>query len=358
MGRMSDYMRNRAADLAEATRQLQNDEQHKGKNGSSIGSLTPSNPPPSVHLSTPPSNHYMSNQKLQAITKISEQPVGELPPSEDMKTIPFTTLLSPIADDPPVPPRPTPQQTKDFVPPKGRVQDLYRESKQRSRSSSELDQIVPPDLDTRSRSGSFAARRQRSRSQSAGVGVSRTMAIQAATQGQFPYLDAKTCEFVGQLKTDQVALGGAANNQPVRQRSKTTSTSALPVRPPPPLPPPLPSHPPPPLPLVSKAGSAPGSVVSSPKDTTNVRSANTATNQAASMRSFPLDILSDDEDTTDGSSPMHNNVNQTTTIQKPKPQPKRGRGKRRKRGGRDKCKVSASGTLKSPINQHSAMSLN
>ncbi|KAJ1856701.1 sporulation-induced protein [Coemansia sp. RSA 1853] len=134
--------------------------------------------------------------------------------------------------------------------PKGRLQDLlYRESKQRSLSSSELDNIVPSDIgswgapgstedrrgsmkadssveaeggestDT-AQAGTFAARRRRSRSQSAGVGISRAMVIQAAVQGQFPYLDAKTCQFVGQLKTDTVTLGGAAASSSARPRSK------------------------------------------------------------------------------------------------------------------------------------------
>ncbi|KAJ2500646.1 sporulation-induced protein [Coemansia sp. RSA 1972] len=134
--------------------------------------------------------------------------------------------------------------------PKGRLQDLlYRESKQRSLSSSELDNIVPSDIgswgapgstedrhgsvkadlsvDTEAgestdtaQTGTFAARRRRSRSQSAGVGISRAMVIQAAVQGQFPYLDAKTCQFVGQLKTDTVTLGGAAASNSARPRSK------------------------------------------------------------------------------------------------------------------------------------------
>ncbi|KAJ2448670.1 sporulation-induced protein [Coemansia sp. RSA 2336] len=148
--------------------------------------------------------------------------------------------------------------------PKGLVQSLlHRESKQRSLSSSELDNIVPAGIGRwdprdsgkpggdgsasgggsgaedgaangvsaqgsesdegsgRSRSGSFATRRRRSRSQSAGVGISRAMVIQAAVQGQFPYLDAKTCQFVGQLKSDTVTLGGAAaSSSSARPRSK------------------------------------------------------------------------------------------------------------------------------------------
>ncbi|KAJ2809677.1 hypothetical protein H4S07_003119, partial [Coemansia furcata] len=178
---------------------------------------------------------------------------------------------------PATPPRPTVQQTLAFVPPpqlpsylppaigklkaklaamgnggggegpKGRVADLlYRESKQRSLSSSELDNIVPSDIahqeedrgvqaaavvdDDVSSSRSFAVRRQRSRSQSAGVGISREMAIAAATQGQFPYLDANTCEFVGQLKSDPVKMGGAAASSSSsggsRQRSNTAAGSA------------------------------------------------------------------------------------------------------------------------------------
>ncbi|KAJ2827823.1 hypothetical protein IWW50_001693, partial [Coemansia erecta] len=152
--------------------------------------------------------------------------------------------------------------------PKGRLQDLlYRESKQRSLSSSELDNIVPSDIGSwgapggsgsnsssgqgsngnsvggqgrrgvaaadpssleagadegagSEQAGTFAARRRRSRSQSAGVGISRAMVIQAAVQGQFPYLDAKTCQFVGQLKSDTVTLGGAAASGSARPRSK------------------------------------------------------------------------------------------------------------------------------------------
>ncbi|KAJ2808821.1 sporulation-induced protein [Coemansia guatemalensis] len=168
---------------------------------------------------------------------------------------------------PPMPPRPTDAELELAAnsaapgPParKGRVHDLlYREAKQRSLSSSELDNIVPADIASwtpdgsadarardalappdaplpagsaddaavggRPRAASFAARRRRSRSQSAGVGISRAMVIQAAVQGQFPYLDAKTCEFVGQLKSDSVTLGGAAagpSREPARPRAAT-----------------------------------------------------------------------------------------------------------------------------------------
>ncbi|KAJ2714023.1 hypothetical protein H4R23_005854, partial [Coemansia sp. Cherry 401B] len=144
--------------------------------------------------------------------------------------------------------------------PKGRVHDLLlRESKQRSLSSSELDNIVPADIASwgpapsperpgsdseagRERAGSFAQRRRRSRSQSAGVGISRAMVIQAAVQGQFPYLDAKTCQFVGQLKSDSVTLGGAAASGCARPRSK-------PVPPLPASPPIAPADDVPPVPL-------------------------------------------------------------------------------------------------------------
>ncbi|KAJ2076403.1 sporulation-induced protein, partial [Coemansia sp. RSA 988] len=168
---------------------------------------------------------------------------------------------------PPMPPRPTDAELElaaNSTAPgplarKGRVHDLlYREAKQRSLSSSELDNIVPADIASwapdgstdarardalappdaplpagsaddgavggRPRAASFAARRRRSRSQSAGVGISRAMVIQAAVQGQFPYLDAKTCEFVGQLKSDSVTLGGAAAGparEPARPRAAT-----------------------------------------------------------------------------------------------------------------------------------------
>ncbi|KAJ2669375.1 sporulation-induced protein [Coemansia spiralis] len=135
---------------------------------------------------------------------------------------------------PTVPPRPDPQDCDSFQrkilqdvaqltiaePPalakKGRVHELLtRESKQRSRSSSELDHLVPADLIKPA--DEPQVRRQRSRSQSAGVGVSRAMVIQAAVQGQFPFLDAKTCEFVGQLKSDSVTLGGAAASKEGRK---------------------------------------------------------------------------------------------------------------------------------------------
>ncbi|KAJ1720539.1 sporulation-induced protein [Coemansia erecta] len=208
--------------------------------------------------------------------KIPLPPVPKVPPH------PFASLLASMPPPPPIPTHPFAPQSQQqqpppvpknrpknpFVEPKGRVMDLYRESKQRSHSSSELDSIVPadigswtadgasssstaalsslssgskpdqppaddPDLDgssaRRGRTGSFAARRQRSRSQSAGVGITREMVIQAASQGQFPYLDAKTCEFVGQLKSDTVTLGGAAaggGTSSSRQRSKTAAGSA------------------------------------------------------------------------------------------------------------------------------------
>ncbi|KAJ2719102.1 sporulation-induced protein [Coemansia sp. Benny D115] len=210
---------------------------------------------------------------------------------------PPASLLLSMPPPPPIPPHffgaPQVSSSKSknvFVESKGRLQDLYRESKQRSLSSSELDNIVPTDISAwgtgessysinnssskvggsgsgststrsslsidnssagnasgavasqssdaadsgdasdaltrRGRAGSFAARRQRSRSQSAGVGISREMVIQAAVKGQFPYLDAKTCEFVGQLKTDVVTLGGAAAGAS-RDAATTASTSTL-----------------------------------------------------------------------------------------------------------------------------------
>ncbi|KAJ2610242.1 sporulation-induced protein [Coemansia sp. RSA 1365] len=180
-----------------------------------------------------------------------------------------STTQSVLAADapPPMPPRPTDAEVElaaNGAAPgpsmrKGRVHDLlFREAKQRSLSSSELDNIVPADIASwapdasaegrvrdalassdvplptasaddaavggRPRAASFAARRRRSRSQSAGVGISRAMVIQAAVQGQFPYLDAKTCEFVGQLKSDSVTLGGAAagpTREPARPRAAT-----------------------------------------------------------------------------------------------------------------------------------------
>ncbi|PIA14100.1 SAPS-domain-containing protein [Coemansia reversa NRRL 1564] len=184
-------------------------------------------------------------------------------PSDAAKSEPVHAVDAP----PPMPPRPTDAEVElaaNGVAPapsmrKGRVHDLlFREAKQRSLSSSELDNIVPADIASwgpdasadarardelalpdaplpaasaddaavggRPRAASFAARRRRSRSQSAGVGISRAMVIQAAVQGQFPYLDAKTCEFVGQLKSDSVTLGGAAagpTREPARPRAAT-----------------------------------------------------------------------------------------------------------------------------------------
>ncbi|KAJ2849568.1 sporulation-induced protein [Coemansia brasiliensis] len=207
------------------------------------------------------------------------------PDDAQVSAQPFSSLDE--QQPPPMPPRPSDADCANFkdnmarlaaqgstiklpalvaghVEPKGLVQSLlHRESKQRSLSSSELDNIVPASIGRwdprdsgktsggsgsggggsstddvadcasaqgsesdegsggRSRSGSFATRRRRSRSQSAGVGISRAMVIQAAVQGQFPYLDAKTCQFVGQLKTDTVTLGGAAaSNGNSRPRSK------------------------------------------------------------------------------------------------------------------------------------------
>ncbi|KAJ2394388.1 sporulation-induced protein, partial [Coemansia sp. RSA 2603] len=210
---------------------------------------------------------------LPPVPKIPPHPfagaISSMPPPPPIPTHPFAPQSQQQQQQPPPVPKPRPKNP--FVEPKGRVKDLYRESKQRSHSSSELDSIVPadigswtadgasssskapqssltngskpdqqpaddPDVDgasaRRGRAGSFAARRQRSRSQSAGVGITREMVIQAASLGQFPYLDAKTCEFVGQLKSDTVTLGGAAaggnrdsSSSTSRQRSKTAAGS-------------------------------------------------------------------------------------------------------------------------------------
>ncbi|KAJ2085765.1 sporulation-induced protein [Coemansia sp. RSA 1813] len=186
---------------------------------------------------------------------------------QQQEAIPFNMLTSPL-DAPLHYPFGIEPNKEAPTEPKGRIKDLFHESKQRSRSSSELDSIVPADIanwdpppplptpgvstnrndskpNGRSQQlvdeeeSSFSTRRRRSRSQSAGVGVSRAMVIQAAIQGQFPYLDAKTCEFVGQLKSDTVTLGGAAagpNREgssssareaagAARQRSKTVNSS-------------------------------------------------------------------------------------------------------------------------------------
>ncbi|KAJ1845024.1 hypothetical protein LPJ73_004987, partial [Coemansia sp. RSA 2703] len=211
---------------------------------------------------------------LPPVPKIPPHPfagvISSMPPPPPIPTHPFAPQSQQQQQQPPPVPKTRPKNP--FVEPKGRVKDLYRESKQRSHSSSELDSIVPADIGSwtadgasssskapqsslingdkpdqqpaddpdadgasarRGRAGSFAARRQRSRSQSAGVGITREMVIQAASLGQFPYLDAKTCEFVGQLKSDTVTLGGAAaggnrdsSSSTSRQRSKTAAGSA------------------------------------------------------------------------------------------------------------------------------------
>ncbi|KAJ2742626.1 sporulation-induced protein [Coemansia sp. BCRC 34301] len=283
IGRMNDFIRNRAADLAETarTQPIQKpattaDDQGNGggnllemsdcmeeeENGGGGGGGGEPSRRQVIRLSFDGSAHTVGDDH-------------QAPLPSYLLSLP-SSIAAPQVDPPPeTPPRPTPQQTMAFVPPpllpssylppaisklkakqaaaaaaaasgepKGRVQDLlYHESKQRSLSSSELDNIVPADIASsthnealatddddcggrRGRSGSFAARRQRSRSQSAGVGISREMVIQAASQGQFPYLDAKTCEFVGQLKTDTVKMGGAANTS--RQRSNTAATARTP----------------------------------------------------------------------------------------------------------------------------------
>ncbi|KAJ2101487.1 sporulation-induced protein [Coemansia sp. S100] len=255
MGRMNDFLRNRAADLAEAARNNQSTTSGKKQYGRSLSNTT----------------EEEEEEGRRQVIRLSFDGSADTVTGYDQTLLPSYLLsLSNHSNGPPpeTPPRPTPQQTMAFVPPplpnflppaisklkakqqaaalnggepKGRLQDLlYRESKQRSLSSSELDNIVPADISTstapitedsdgRGRSGSFAARRQRSRSQSAGVGISREMVIQAASQGQFPYLDANTCEFVGQLKSDTVKMGGAAANgsssSGSRQRSNTAAGS-------------------------------------------------------------------------------------------------------------------------------------
>ncbi|KAJ2503158.1 sporulation-induced protein, partial [Coemansia sp. RSA 2052] len=355
MGRMNDFLRNRAADLAEAAR-----------NGGGGGDEEEEEEESTTEC------HSRRRQVIRLSFDGSAHTVGtsgyhdgdtSLPPYLLSLSSSLVAPLSPSTssvEPPETPPRPTPQQTMAFVPPpllpsylppaisklkakqqlaysssngggggggepKGRLQDLlYRESKQRSLSSSELDNIVPADIGRcpagnrasssssksstavtsasappsatdsdddcgggggrRGRSGSFAVRRQRSRSQSAGVGISREMVIQAASQGQFPYLDAKTCEFVGQLKTDTVKMGGAAanngssnNSSLSRQRSNTAAamrsqTGGQPT--------PMSSS------LSSSSGSAPPSSTSSPIVNPAIHSS--SNQQASGMRSSSL----------------------------------------------------------------------
>ncbi|KAJ1798939.1 sporulation-induced protein [Coemansia sp. RSA 2399] len=205
-------------------------------------------------------NLTISTNGNSKLTNGSHKRKQQLP--VDAEAIPFNVLTSPLDAPQHYPFGADPK--KDTTPSssaatadanKGRIKDLFHESKQRSRSSSELDSIVPADIaswdppppqsslsastektDYKPSNGrsqqlvseeetSFSTRRRRSRSQSAGVGVSRAMVIQAAIQGQFPYLDAKTCEFVGQLKSDTVTLGGAAAG-PNREGSSSSSSSS------------------------------------------------------------------------------------------------------------------------------------
>ncbi|KAJ2242084.1 hypothetical protein GGI13_007087, partial [Coemansia sp. RSA 455] len=271
MGRMNDFLRNRAADLAEAARNNQSTTSGKKQYGRSLSNTMEEEEEGNL-LSESVDTSFVEPdcgvEGRRQVIRLSFDGSADTVTGYDQTLLPSYLLsLSNHSNGPPpeTPPRPTPQQTMAFVPPplpnflppaisklkakqqaalngepKGRLQDLlYRESKQRSLSSSELDNIVPADIssgstapitedgdDRRGRSGSFAARRQRSRSQSAGVGISREMVIQAASQGQFPYLDANTCEFVGQLKSDTVKMGGAAANgssSGSRQRSNTAA---------------------------------------------------------------------------------------------------------------------------------------
>ncbi|KAJ2431904.1 sporulation-induced protein [Coemansia sp. RSA 2531] len=277
MGRMNDFLRNRAADLAEAARNNQSTTSGKKQYGRSLSNTTEEEEEGNL-LSESVDTSFVEPdcgvEGRRQVIRLSFDGSADTVTGYDQTLLPSYLLsLSNHSNGPPpeTPPRPTPQQTMAFVPPplpnflppaisklkakqqqaaalnggepKGRLQDLlYRESKQRSLSSSELDNIVPADIssgstapitedgdDRRGRSGSFAARRQRSRSQSAGVGISREMVIQAASQGQFPYLDANTCEFVGQLKSDTVKMGGAAANQSSgsRQRSNTAAGGSV-----------------------------------------------------------------------------------------------------------------------------------
>ncbi|KAJ1812789.1 hypothetical protein LPJ75_003474, partial [Coemansia sp. RSA 2598] len=271
VGRMRDYMRHRAADMAEVTRQQKSRSPTASGASASLGSSDDQGSclglaPEEADADASDAGDSAKTQSLPPVPKIPPHPFADMlasmPPPPPIPPHPFAPSSSQSSQSQQVPPPlPKTRPKNPFAEPKGRVQDLFRESKQRSLSSSELDNIVPSDIGAcsnsgsaqsavdsgsadapggsaadqpgsddasaarRGRAGSFAARRQRSRSQSAGVGITREMVIQAASKGQFPYLDAKTCEFVGQLKTDTVTLGGAAaagsREGASRQRSKT-----------------------------------------------------------------------------------------------------------------------------------------
>ncbi|KAJ2752442.1 hypothetical protein GGI19_003821, partial [Coemansia pectinata] len=350
MGRMNDFLRNRAADLAEAARsQATGRKQQQQQQRSSAGSnstvveeqgnggnlLSESVDDSGGDVEPKAERRQVIRLSFDGSAHTVAEP-GYYDDSLPSYLLSLTPSTSNGAEPPETPPRPTPQQTMAFVPPplptylppaigklkakqqaaalmmgepKGRLQDLlYRESKQRSLSSSELDNIVPANIGSgshqvpassvtedddddegrRGRSGSFAARRQRSRSQSAGVGISREMVIQAASQGQFPYLDAKTCEFVGQLKTDTVKMGGAAangsSNGSSRQRSNTAAGSAI---------------------RAQSSGGGPGSAPSSSASSPTVKPVSTREANGMRASSLPqsglrfLEVLSDDSTTND-----------------------------------------------------------
>ncbi|KAJ2711409.1 sporulation-induced protein, partial [Coemansia spiralis] len=244
-GRMSDFLRSRAADAADATRESSDSD------------------PANSYRVTPPEvvEDAAARRRALLVPSNEDEDAADMPPPmpprpSDADCGSFQSGVIPGQGSLALMPGADGEPDLDSAPrPKGRVHDLlFRESKQRSLSSSELDNIVPADIGSwgplppppqpaenrpldaaavadgtvsspdpsslgagltgagegRERSDSFAGRRRRSRSQSAGVGISRAMVIQAAVKGQFPYLDAKTCQFVGQLKSDTVTLGGAA----------------------------------------------------------------------------------------------------------------------------------------------------
>ncbi|KAJ2762197.1 hypothetical protein IWQ57_005854, partial [Coemansia nantahalensis] len=263
-GRMSDFLRSQASDAADAAR-----ESSDGDPGGCDCVASPREAAVAAgrrrSLLVPSTEDEETGDDHRAATAPDELPPMPPRPSDadcgsfrSASAAHGVLTQSPGADGEP---------DGDAAPrPKGRVRDLlFRESKQRSLSSSELDNIVPADIGSwgpppplpsttqpseedgpsglagatvpssdpsslgaglagagegagRERADSFAGRRRRSRSQSAGVGISRAMVIQAAVKGQFPYLDAKTCEFVGQLKSDTVTLGGAAAGGGSRSR--------------------------------------------------------------------------------------------------------------------------------------------
>ncbi|ORX75041.1 SAPS-domain-containing protein [Linderina pennispora] len=297
MGRMNDYLRNRAADLAESTRlhaaKRHEEQQQQAEDDGAFVPLRSENPPlvlapceneePLGATNDKPAlQHQLARLSLDSSphhTPILPEPSTEPPlPSYLLSLKPLSNdgprqapAAAPVNVPPPIPPRPQLGHHH-------RINELSQFSdddddddfgpvRRRTMSSSELEDVVSRDLhgwtpfapvteeepvelststpplpiperptssekkqQPRSAPGSVGGvgRRQRSRSQSAGVGISRAMVIQAASQGQFPFLDASTCEFVGQLKGDVITLGGAAaGNRGARQRSHTASAQLL-----------------------------------------------------------------------------------------------------------------------------------